>query len=179
MDLLRKRNRTGSLSSWLQSSRSKLMLTIRIVLAVVLLIFATTSGASNTNAQIIAARESYRAGDLDGALQRLEPLLKAEDLDQPTTTAHARTGRPHITIARRKALSPDANSGINRRLRSTNQIAARPCGRALATRHCLLLRRRVRKRSATVRASPNCKPAGCRECGMAFFMRRALAKRIG
>ena len=60
------------------------MLTIRILSTVMLLSFATASSAQDPGAQLTAAQERYRAGDLDGALQRLEPLLTADDLDQPS-----------------------------------------------------------------------------------------------
>ena len=63
---------------------SKLMLAIRIVSTFVLLSFTTASGAEDPGAELTAAQEQYRSGDLDGALQRLEPLLKAADLDPPS-----------------------------------------------------------------------------------------------
>lgn len=60
------------------------MLTNRILSTVLLLSFTTASGARDLGAQLTTAEESYRTGDLNGALQRLEPLLTADDLDQPS-----------------------------------------------------------------------------------------------
>ncbi len=86
------------------------MLTIRIVATVLLLGFATASDALDHGAQVTAAQEKYRAGDLDGALQLLDPLLKAVDLQQPTKqqalelaarVLHAR-GEEHFRKARIK-----------------------------------------------------------------------------
>jgi lipoprotein NlpI len=58
------------------------MLTIRIVLVAILLCGAATSIAQDPAAQLVSALEKFRAGDLDGALQILEPLLGAHDLDE-------------------------------------------------------------------------------------------------
>lgn len=58
------------------------MLAIRIVSAAIVLSVATSSSASEPNTKLTEAHERYRAGDFDGALQRLEPLLKAADLEQ-------------------------------------------------------------------------------------------------
>ncbi|MCI0331883.1 MAG: ThuA domain-containing protein [Planctomycetes bacterium] len=44
--------------------------------------FTTASSAVNLDAQLDAAQESYRAGDVDGALQELELLLKADGPDR-------------------------------------------------------------------------------------------------
>jgi lipoprotein NlpI len=60
------------------------MHTIKILSAVALLSFAAASRAEDHGAQLATAQEKYLAGDLNGALQRLEPLLVAEDLDQPS-----------------------------------------------------------------------------------------------
>jgi lipoprotein NlpI len=60
------------------------MLTIEILLAVTWLSFTLVSPAGDPAAQFTAALERYRAGDLEGTLQRLEPLLVAADLDQPS-----------------------------------------------------------------------------------------------
>jgi lipoprotein NlpI len=60
------------------------MLTINIVSTVTLLSFTLVSPAEDPVAQFTAAQERYRAGDLKGALQQLEPLLMAADLEQPT-----------------------------------------------------------------------------------------------
>lgn len=60
------------------------MLTIRIVSTAVLLSVTTASSAQDAAAQLTAAQEQYRAGDFDGALQRLEPLLGADGLGQPS-----------------------------------------------------------------------------------------------
>src|SRR4029079_12916424 len=56
---------------------------IRYLSTVALLsVAAATTLASEV--QLTAANELYGAGDLDGALERLEPLLTADGLDQPT-----------------------------------------------------------------------------------------------
>jgi len=60
------------------------MLIIKILSTVLLLSFSTETGAQDADAQLAAAQAEYRAGDLDGALQRLEPLLTSDDLDQPS-----------------------------------------------------------------------------------------------
>lgn len=59
------------------------MLTIRIASTVVSLSFAMAAYALDPGDQLAAAQEMYRAGNLGGALQGLEPLLEADDLDQP------------------------------------------------------------------------------------------------
>ena len=58
------------------------MLTIKAVSAVVLLSCAAAASARDSVAQLAAAQEKYAAGDLTAAMQRLEPMLKAEGLDQ-------------------------------------------------------------------------------------------------
>ena len=65
------------------SPSSQLMLTIKVLLIVILLGFANASSAQDPGARLTAAQERYRAGDLDGALGRLEQLLTADDLDHP------------------------------------------------------------------------------------------------
>ena len=60
------------------------MFTIRIVSTAVLLSVTSASSAQDAAAQLAAAQEQYRAGDFDGALLRLEPLLGADGLDQPS-----------------------------------------------------------------------------------------------
>ena len=59
-------------------------LPIGILSTVLLLSFSTTTSAQDAEAQLAAAQAEYRAGDLDDAVQRLEPLLTADDLDQPS-----------------------------------------------------------------------------------------------
>jgi lipoprotein NlpI len=59
------------------------MLTFRILSTITLLSFSLVSRAGDPGAQFAAAQESYRAGDLDGVVQRLEPLLTGDNLDQP------------------------------------------------------------------------------------------------
>ena len=59
-------------------------LPIKILSTVLLLSFSTTTGAQSADAQLAAAQAEYRAGDLDGALRRLEPLLTADELDPPS-----------------------------------------------------------------------------------------------
>src|SRR5262245_14538536 len=49
---------------------------------VVLLSVTTAAIAIGSEAQLTSAQELYRAGDLNGALEQLEPLLAANDLDQ-------------------------------------------------------------------------------------------------
>jgi lipoprotein NlpI len=66
------------------SMKPLLMLTIRPLLAVALLSFAAPISARDIGPQLATAQERYRAGDFDSALQQLEPLLSADDLDQPT-----------------------------------------------------------------------------------------------
>jgi lipoprotein NlpI len=61
----------------------RLMDTLKILPAVVLLLsFTTASDARDDSAQLGIAQDKYRAGDLNGALEILEPLLTADDLDQ-------------------------------------------------------------------------------------------------
>src|SRR6478735_7628495 len=59
------------------------MRAIKFLSAVVLLGIAVASHAQDPDAQLATAQQKYLSGDLNGALQQLEPLLKAEDLDQP------------------------------------------------------------------------------------------------
>jgi lipoprotein NlpI len=64
---------------------SKTMLTTRILVTVVVFCFATATVASEArhpSAQVADALERYRAGDLNGAMQRLEQLLTGNDVDQ-------------------------------------------------------------------------------------------------
>ena len=56
---------------------------LRIAAAVILLSFTTATSALDVGEQLDAAHERYRAGDLSGALQWLEPLLEADGLDPP------------------------------------------------------------------------------------------------
>jgi lipoprotein NlpI len=69
---------------------------------------AAGSRAADVAAQFAAAQQKYQAGDLDGAMQGLEPLLKSEDLNQPLAqrvrklaarVLHAR-GEAHFRQAR-------------------------------------------------------------------------------
>ena len=60
------------------------MLTIRIALTAIFLTVATAAYSQDYRAQLAAAEEKVRTGDLDDALQRLELLLEADDLDQPS-----------------------------------------------------------------------------------------------
>jgi tetratricopeptide (TPR) repeat protein len=55
---------------------------IRMLPTIPLLILATASGAQDQIAQLTTAQERYRANDLDGALQQLEPLLSLESLEE-------------------------------------------------------------------------------------------------
>src|SRR6478735_9117168 len=66
------------------SMKPLLMVTIRLLLAVALLSFTTLTSARDIGPQLTSAQERYRAGDFDSALKQLEPLLSADDLDQPT-----------------------------------------------------------------------------------------------
>jgi len=50
----------------------------------IVLCATTAACALDTAAQLAAAQEQLRAGDFDGALKQLEPLLAAEDLDGPS-----------------------------------------------------------------------------------------------
>ncbi len=60
------------------------MFKFRIALAAVVLFVAATSKAQETAAQLASALQKYRAGDLDGALQSLDPLLGSDDPDEST-----------------------------------------------------------------------------------------------
>jgi Tol biopolymer transport system component len=53
-----------------------------VVPAIFLISFLTMRDAPDAGAQIATAQDEYGAGDFDGALQRLEPLLQAADLTQ-------------------------------------------------------------------------------------------------
>ena len=65
------------------SARRRLM-PICLFSAAVLLRFATASAARDLGTQLAAAQEQYLTGDFNAALQRLEPLLAADELDQPS-----------------------------------------------------------------------------------------------
>ena len=58
------------------------MLTIRIVLVGIVLCIVSAANAQEPSAKLTSALEKYRAGDLDGALQNLEPLLKEDNRDE-------------------------------------------------------------------------------------------------
>jgi lipoprotein NlpI len=60
------------------------VLATRIVSAALLISLSAAAWALDVNDELTAAQEKYRAGDLNSALKRLEPLLAATDLDQPT-----------------------------------------------------------------------------------------------
>lgn len=57
---------------------------IRVLSAALVASIAVTAFARDPVAEIAFAQEKYSEGDLNAALQRLEPLLAATDLDQPT-----------------------------------------------------------------------------------------------
>jgi lipoprotein NlpI len=60
------------------------MFAIRFLSIIALLSFTTVSSARDITTQMASAQEKYRAGDFDSALQMLEPLLRADDLDPPS-----------------------------------------------------------------------------------------------
>jgi lipoprotein NlpI len=60
------------------------MCAIRFLSIIALLSFTTVSGARDITTQMASAQEKYRAGDFDSALEMLEPLLRADDLDPPS-----------------------------------------------------------------------------------------------
>jgi lipoprotein NlpI len=84
------------------------MVASRFLSILTLLSFTTISSAQDIGAQITDAQEKYRAGDLDRALQVLEPLRKDDDLDQPskqrvrelTTRVLQSRGEEHFRHAR-------------------------------------------------------------------------------
>ena len=55
---------------------------IKILSTLALLSVATVSSARDPSDQLNIVRAMYHAGDLNGALQELEPLLTADDIDQ-------------------------------------------------------------------------------------------------
>jgi lipoprotein NlpI len=55
---------------------------VPLAAAIVLLSHTTASSGRDLDARLASAQEKYRAGDLDGALQQLEPLLTTNSLDQ-------------------------------------------------------------------------------------------------
>jgi lipoprotein NlpI len=57
---------------------------LRLLSTALLLSVTTAANALDLTAQLAAAQEKYLAGDLDGAWQRVEPLLEEGDLDQPS-----------------------------------------------------------------------------------------------
>jgi lipoprotein NlpI len=59
------------------------MLTLVVTSATVLLSVTFVSPTQDASTQFTAAQVKYRAGDPDGALQQLEPLLSDKDLDPP------------------------------------------------------------------------------------------------
>ena len=151
-------------------SITRVPMLIRILPTVVLLSVITAASALGSDAQLTTAQELYGAGDLNGALERLEPLLTSDDLDQPLRQRALELADARTSNARGRALSPGTNYGSDCRLRSTNQVAARSGGRTLATRNRVLLCWRIREGSATVRTSPDRQPARCGECSLAFFV---------
>jgi lipoprotein NlpI len=59
------------------------MVAIRVLSTVLLLSLSTAASSGDEfGTQLTDAEKMYRAGDLNGALQQLEPLLKTNDLDQ-------------------------------------------------------------------------------------------------
>ncbi len=60
------------------------MFIFRLLSTVFLLGFAAVASARDADAELAAALGDYSAGDHDGALKRLEPLLAADDLDPPS-----------------------------------------------------------------------------------------------
>ncbi len=87
---------------------SILTLAVSILSTVILLSFATASNPLDDDAQLVDAQERFRAGDLDGALRRLELLLSADGLDRQSKervrelaarALHAR-GEDHFRHAR-------------------------------------------------------------------------------
>jgi tetratricopeptide (TPR) repeat protein len=61
------------------------MLTLTTVSIAVLLSAKAALAAPDVEAQLTAAHEKYDAGDLDGALRELEPLLDANDVDHQSS----------------------------------------------------------------------------------------------
>ena len=60
------------------------MFAIRLLSNIALICFATVSSARDITTEMASAQEKYGAGDFDSALEMLEPLLQADDLDQPS-----------------------------------------------------------------------------------------------
>jgi Tol biopolymer transport system component/lipoprotein NlpI len=78
------------------------MPTITLMWAVILLSLATAVRAADPAVDFSSAQGKYRAGDLNGALQQLEPLLTKNDLDQ-TLKQRARELAAGILHARGEA----------------------------------------------------------------------------
>jgi tetratricopeptide (TPR) repeat protein len=66
----------------MQSCDSILAIAIRIAASGIMVSFTSVSTALDVPDRLSAAQASYRSGDLTGALNELEPLLDADNLDQ-------------------------------------------------------------------------------------------------
>lgn len=78
------RNRADSFRTQMRNHVSTSVLVIRVLSAAILASVPAAASARDLAAELISAQEKYGTGDLNGALQRLEPLLAATDLDQVT-----------------------------------------------------------------------------------------------
>lgn len=78
------------------------MFAIRHQSAILLLCLAAVSRAQEPGAQLETAHEKYLAGDFNAALQRLEPLLLADALEQ-TSKQRARELAAFVLLARGEA----------------------------------------------------------------------------
>ena len=68
----------------MEASNYQSMFAIRLLSNIALICFATVSSARDITTEMASAQEKYGAGDFDSALEMLEPLLQADDLDQPS-----------------------------------------------------------------------------------------------
>lgn len=78
------RNQAESFKPRMRNCASTSVLVIGVISAAFLAIIPAAASARDFAADLTSAQEKYSTGDLDAALQQLEPLLAATDADQPT-----------------------------------------------------------------------------------------------
>ena len=112
------------------------MIRFTAVLTVTLLAVASLSLAQDIPEQFVAAQEKYREGDLDGTLERLEPLLESDKVDQPiqrevhelAAAVLQRRGEEHF----RQARIAESIADFDRQLELTPDRAAEHWQRGIA-----------------------------------------------
>ena len=89
----------------MESVSSNRMLAFKIVSTLILVCITQPSSAQDQGAQLSGANDRYQAGDLDGALQRLDSLLEANGLDQQFQAAWGQDRRFFLVEAETVALA--------------------------------------------------------------------------